>query len=304
MNEIEKHCKYVSSRGIAQNCDVYPSEIISDRISLNLNDYKNIKNNDKVYVVTSALQVFTQYILPELEKNNIKIKLVTGACVIGVPYEISNYHRINYIKRFFVESKSIICWFTQNYDSNKSSSKIIPIPLGLDYHTLQKKNHWWGPKQTAVKQDDKLDYLYKNSRPFDNRLNKSFSYYQFQMFERHNRDRYLANDSLKGKNFNIFLDQRRDRDTTWKLCTAYKYVISPHGNGLDCHRTYEAMCLGCMPVVKSSPLDFIYRYMPVIILDDWKDISIDKLNKIAARKKENSRQKLMLKYWVDLINNY
>ena len=44
--------------------------------------------------------------------------------------------------------------------------------------------------------------------------------------------------------------------------------------------------------------------MPVIILDDWKDISIDKLNKIAARKKENSRQKLMLKYWVDLINNY
>ena len=64
------------------------------------------------------------------------------------------------------------------------------------------------------------------------------------------------------------------------------------------------MCLGCMPVVKSSPLDFIYRYMPVIILDDWKDISIDKLDKIAARKKENSRQKLMLKYWVDLINNY
>ena len=74
MNEIEKHCKYVSSRGIAQNCDVYPSEIISDRNTLDLNDYNNIKNNDKVYVVTSALHIFTKYILPSLEENNIKIE--------------------------------------------------------------------------------------------------------------------------------------------------------------------------------------------------------------------------------------
>tara|TARA_X000000950_G_scaffold282467_2_gene381353 strand:- start:1857 stop:2771 length:915 start_codon:yes stop_codon:yes gene_type:complete len=304
MNELEKDCKYVSSRGIAQNCDVYPCEIISDKNTLNLNDYKNIKNNDKVYVVTSSLHIFTKYVLPSLEENNIKIKLITGACVIGSPYEISNYHRINYVKRFFVESKSIICWFTQNYDVKQSSTKIIPIPLGLDYHTLQKKDHWWGPKQSAVKQDDKLDQLYKTSKNFHERIDKSFSYYQFQMFERHNRDRYLANKSLKDQNYNVFLDRRRDRDTTWKLCTAYKYIISPHGNGLDCHRTYEAMCLGCIPVVKSSSLDLIYRYMPVIILDDWKDISINKLDKISKTKIKNSRKKLMLQYWVDFINNY
>lgn len=304
MNEIEKYCKYVSSRGIAQNCDVYPSEIISDKNTLILKDYNNIKNNDKVYVVTSALHIFTKYVLPFLEKNNIKIKLVTGACVIGVPNEISIYHRTNYIKRFFEESQSISYWFTQNYDLKKENKLIIPIPLGLDYHTLQKKNHWWGPKQSALKQDDKLNQLHINSRPFCKRLNKTFSYYHFQMFERHNRDRYLANDSLKNKKYNIFLDKRRDRDTTWKLCTIYKYIISPHGNGLDCHRTYEAMCLGCIPVVKTSTLDWIYRDMPVIILNNWKELTLENLDKIAKIKIENSREKLMLKYWVEFIDNY
>jgi len=304
MNETEKHCKYVSSRGIAQNCDVYPSDIISDIYTLNISNYNNIKDNDKVYVVTTALHTFTKYILPRLEEKNIKIKLVTGASTVGAPHEISIRHKINYIKRFFVNSKSIICWFIQNYDVKQYINKVIPIPLGLDYHTLQKKDHFWGPKQSAITQDDKLDQLYKTSKKFNERIDKSFSYYQFQMFERHNRDRHQANKALKDKEFNIFLDERIDRDTMWKLCTEYKFVISPHGNGLDCHRTYEAMALGCIPVVKTSPLDYIYRYMPVIILDDWKDISIHKLNEISKSKLQNSREKLMLQYWVDFINNY
>ena len=70
-----------------------------------------------------------------------------------------------------------------------------------------------------------------------------------------------------------------NRTETWKLCSQYKYIISPHGNGLDCHRTYEAMCLGCIPVVRSSSLDLLYKDMPIIILDKWDDFNIEELNK-------------------------
>lgn len=304
MNEIEKHCKYVSSRGIAQNCDVFPPTIKSDTMTFNPLYYYDIKQGDKVYVITSALHHFTKLILPILERKNISIKLITGACVKGAPCEISNFHRINYIERFFINSKSITYWFTQNYDYHKLYNKIIPIPLGLDYHTLQKNIHWWGPKQTAVQQDNKIDQIYKSSHSFYERINKSFSFYQFQMFIRHGKDRYLANDALKGKQFNIFLNERLNRNTTWKLCSGYKYIISPHGNGLDCHRTYEAMCLGCLPVVRSSSLNLIYKDMPVIILNSWDSISPELLEKLAEQKIKNSRQKLMLKYWVDFINNY
>ena len=303
-NKIKyKNCKYVSSGGIAHNCDIYPDIRLSDTLELNPLLYSNIKNNDKVYVISSALDKFCSYILPILEKKNIKIKLITGNSDKGVPVEISQLHRINYLIRFFIQSKSIIIWYTQNYDLPKSHPRIKPIPLGLDYHTLQKTNHWWGPKRTPLQQDIEIDTIYKNSNLFGKRKNKSFSFYHFNMFNHHGADRYMANDILKNKDFNIFLHKKQDRNTTWKLCSSYKFIISPHGNGLDCHRTYEAMCLGCIPIVRSSSLDILYKDMPIIILDSWKNINMDNLLEQSKRIIKRSREKLTLKYWVDYINN-
>jgi hypothetical protein len=51
----------------------------------------------------------------------------------------------------------------------------------------------------------------------------------------------------------------------------YAFVISPHGNGLDCHRTWEALCLGCIVIVKKSPIDTLYTDLPVLIIDNWSD---------------------------------
>ena len=301
---IEKYCKYVSSRGIAQNCDKYPVYIKSDSIKLNLNDYQNIKNNDIVYVISSTLKEFVNIILPILEKKKIRIKLITGACVMGVPNELSRMHNIDYINRFFTNSNSIIKWYTQNYDSLIVHPNIVAIPLGLDYHTLHEKTYIpWGPQATAKEQDEQIDKLYTNSLPFNERLNKTFSYYHFAMFNRHGRDRYMANEALKHKNFNDFLSNKEKRNKTWELCTTYKYVISPHGNGLDCHRTYEALILGCIPIVRSSSLDIIYKDMPIIILNNWNEINIESLLEKSEEVLKKGRERLTLKYWIDLIKN-
>ena len=64
----EKYCKFVSSRGIAYNCNIYPKEIISDTKMFDINDYKNIKNGDTVYVISSVLDKFITNIFPELFK--------------------------------------------------------------------------------------------------------------------------------------------------------------------------------------------------------------------------------------------
>jgi hypothetical protein len=300
---MENECEYVSIRGIAQSCDIYPKNIISDTLQFNKEDYKNIKNNNTVFVISGVLNQFVINIYPILQKNNFKIKLITGACVQGVPNEVSNNHKINYYEIFFKKTDNIIAWFTQNYDNNLDLKNMYSIPLGLDYHTLQRGNHWWGNQATALNQEQQLKNISLQGPKFKNKLNKTFSFFQFQMFERHNRDRYIAIENLNNKDFNIFLKERINRNKTWKVMTIYKFIVSPHGNGLDCHRTYESMLLGCIPIVKSSSLDNLYKDLPILILNNWSELNIELLNNFINNYGYNNcnYEKLKLNYWIKYI---
>lgn len=51
-----------------------------------------------------------------------------------------------------------------------------------------------------------------------------------------------------------------------------KFVISPPGNGPDCHRTWEAMYLGAIPIVKKSSWPFQHKELPVIQISDWDQL--------------------------------
>ena len=57
-----------------------------------------------------------------------------------------------------------------------------------------------------------------------------------------------------------------------KLVLRSKYVISPPGNGPDCHRTWEAMYLGAIPIVMRRSWPFQHLDLPVIQIDDWNEI--------------------------------
>ncbi len=52
-----------------------------------------------------------------------------------------------------------------------------------------------------------------------------------------------------------------------------RYVLSPPGNGFDCHRTWEAIYLGCIPIVKKAFWPFNHLRLPVLVLEDWSDVS-------------------------------
>ena len=52
----------------------------------------------------------------------------------------------------------------------------------------------------------------------------------------------------------------------------YTFVVSPFGHGFDCIRTFEALCLGCIVIMKKSFLDIIYQDLPVLLVDEWSDI--------------------------------
>jgi hypothetical protein len=56
------------------------------------------------------------------------------------------------------------------------------------------------------------------------------------------------------------------------LLERYGFVASPPGNGVDCHRTWEALYLRVIPVVKRSSLYDSFPGLPVLAVDDWSEI--------------------------------
>jgi hypothetical protein len=54
----------------------------------------------------------------------------------------------------------------------------------------------------------------------------------------------------------------------------YKFVISPEGNGIDCHRHYEALLAGCIPVMEKNPLiEEKYKGLPILYTSDYSEIN-------------------------------
>ena len=53
----------------------------------------------------------------------------------------------------------------------------------------------------------------------------------------------------------------------------FRFLVSPHGAGLDSYRTWEALLAGIIPIVKSSPLDPLYRSLPVLVVRRWEEVT-------------------------------
>jgi len=57
-----------------------------------------------------------------------------------------------------------------------------------------------------------------------------------------------------------------------KLVLRSKYVLSPPGNGPDCHRTWEALYLGATPIVLKEYWPFRGYDLPVVSLNGWDEL--------------------------------
>jgi len=52
-----------------------------------------------------------------------------------------------------------------------------------------------------------------------------------------------------------------------------KYIISPEGTGIDCHRIYESIYLNSIPILENNAMDSFYKDLPVMIVKDWGEIT-------------------------------
>ena len=68
-------------------------------------------------------------------------------------------------------------------------------------------------------------------------------------------------------------------DRYFESLPSYKFVISPEGNGIDCHRHYEALLAGCIPIIEKNKLiEEKYKGCPILYTTDYSEITPQYLN--------------------------
>jgi hypothetical protein len=301
---------YVSSRAIMTNlCTIFPSHPVSSIRKAYDHDWKTVKTGDIIYIQSSAIPDWINRCLPKISPE-IRFTLVSGDCDESVPYDL--FPSEQSLKQF-IEDPRLIHWFGQNADPS-CHPKLSVIPIGLDYHTLASgaSAHAWGPSATPEQQERLLKEIAKKAPPFSNRELLCYSNFHFPAMingRKYGQDRV---DCLKLVPHSLikFEEAPCIRLKTWINQAKCKFVLSPHGGGHDCHRTWEAIALGCIPIIKSSPIDKLYEDLPVLIVKSWADITPELLQRFATGVEERNGQeghlglspKLTLQYWRDIIH--
>lgn len=239
-------------------------------------DPSKVKKGDTIFVEYGSLHRFLRKILPDIRKEFI---LITPNCEKGSDNPLPGA----YVS--ILHNKKVVAWFLQNIDC-KASERIIPIPIGL-------ANRIWPHGDIAV-----LDRALAQSQP-----RSIFAYVNFSV---------STNPAVRAPCFEYFSQMPWVTVAPVKSFADYLddlartvFVISPPGNGLDCHRTWEALLMGCYPVVKSSPLDALFKDLPVVIVKEWEEVTEPFLReKMAEFQSLNwPREKLFADYWFEKVKS-
>lgn len=254
------------------------ANFILDEAILSFNP-DEVKCGDLVFVSTQPIGNVKKFFLEYHPKINNKYILITHNGDPSCPGEFKHY----------LNDNKIFAWFTQNMDF--AHPKLIPVPIGLENVHIGRghKNIIKDLCSKKINFENKNYLLYAN---FALHTNPKVREPIFKLF--------------KSKSFCHLVEKRNNVREYLTDITKSKFVLSPEGNGLDCHRTWEALCLGAIPIVKTSTLDILYEGLPVIIVNNWDQITenflSDKYKEI--QNKQYNLNKLYAKYWFELLKTY
>ena len=297
---MEHECKYISIRGLKRLCRfksiVYLSDTQDGFKYLNMMvKSKNMIDGMSIFVCSDLLEFFVTQIL-----DNIKHKfiLVTGMSIKTCPVEAlkqSSFFKL-------INNKYLIRWCSQN-NSLQAHPKIIQVPLGIDYHSVYNNPKKWAKiadGNTPVEQESYLINMASKSVPFYERINKIYVNFEVNADRFGQRKRCLKD--IPASLLAVHQDKMR-RTQTWNNTIKYAFVLSPYGQGMDCHRTWEALILGSIPILKSKEFVKLFEDLPVLFVNDWKDVNQQLLDDTIEQFKNRifNYDKLTMAYWKNVV---
>lgn len=111
---------------------------------------------------------------------------------------------------------------------------------------------------------------------------------------------------INRKNINDILNKNNIKNQLvtpveyYRKLSNYKFTISPEGNGIDCHRHYEAIICGCIPIIEDNIyMKKKYSGLPVLFTKDYSEINEEYLNKVYDKmiKTKYNFSKMFISYY-------
>lgn len=299
----ESNCAWVSSRGILKCCERRNRHPKSSSRHIDPDILTNLKDHDVLHICSwLSISIFMTTYAKKIDK---KVIIVTNDSDFDSPVFEKPVGKGDEINKdailAFLNSDRCVHWFTQN--CTLDHPKVSPIPIGLDYHTLTVTHG-----MPCLAQERMLNQIRSNKRPFHLRSIRCYGNFHFGMDGKYyTSDRHECFNDVP-KELVYYEPKMVHRHGTWHNQTYFSFVLSPAGGGYDCHRTWEALILGCIPIVRrfNIPMERLYDDLPVLIVDKWSDVSEDLLKKTVNEfsNKAFNYDKLTLKYWMNMIYSH
>jgi hypothetical protein len=206
------------------------------------------------------LDTFVNEILPTFTKSFV---LITTDGDASVPSDL-NPTTVQQLLASPLLSK----WMTQNYDGTCTDARVVPFPIGFDLHTFN----------GAVE----LVRIYPSRYTLPHTIPKLWSDVHLKNYpNRFNDPRKAWKDFYEEHESTLteyvgYTKTRITRQEAWDKYKTYYMVLSLPGNGLDCHRTWEALYLGATVVTilpSPNPLfeQLLSKYR-VLILQNFTEL--------------------------------
>ena len=104
-----------------------------------------------------------------------------------------------------------------------------------------------------------------------------------------------------------FMVQRSNlsMDSFYEDIAKSKFMICPRGCGIDTHRMWDCIMLGCIPIVKRYHGHKGFDDLPILFVDNY-DVTEELLNETyeAYSKKTFCYEKCTMEYWIDKVTRH
>jgi len=285
--------RFVSSRGILKSCHAHNARPRSSTAEIDGDLLDHLPPFGSVYVCTDALSLFARSVLPEIRHP---FTLVSGDSDLSITPALLASHPVSAI----VQSPLLRGWFAQNLAAEHP--RVRPLPIGNDYQTMWEKpaERWSLTRTTPLAQERLLLDALRDGPEFRRRMPFAYCNWHFDLNRGDRRDcRNRIDASLC-----FFEPHRVPRSASWRRQAEFMFAVSPEGVGIDCHRTWETLMLGAVPIIKRGVLSRLFVDLPVVEVDDWAEVTRARLQEWAAeqRSREFDFGSLFLAHWQGLIH--
>jgi len=204
--------------------------------------FEDIKENDKIFINLDNIYSFVD----ELKKNPPKNKFILITHNSDGQFREEYYNIIsNFVNKIYA------------INNITNLPNVYSIPIGL--------RDWPNNTSSVIQSINKED-------------NKDFLLYMNFVIHTNFQKRIECFNCFNGKEW-VFNKQNISINEYYKDISKSKYILSPEGTGIDCHRIYESIYFDSIPILKTNQMDNFYKELPVIIVNDWNEITKDFLEK-------------------------